>query len=286
MQQFSLNERIFCLTTVTDTHHDVPEGIFARVWDVDSSDEAALLPQVRPPPPGPFPVHRGAAQNPQLPCVTPSFATALLPALPDCSLPPFHPWLLQNNPPFTEVLHFDSQQPCIAPSSATALVLRADGAIALWTASQCTHHTVTSHRLTADDVTSDAVSCHAVSSETVTAPLASNQVAPRRAWSQGPITTIHPPQQSQQDLVYLPHHPVMHPLSASASPATAALSSSASAASDENGGNAGSSGDDREGDSNRNRDRDSSECMVADSNWRWLVMARGAIAEVYDFLVG
>ncbi|CAI6003088.1 unnamed protein product [Closterium sp. NIES-65] len=181
MQQFSLNERIFCLTTVTDTHHDIPEGIFARVWDVDASNQAALLPQ--------------------------------------------------NHPPFTEVLHFDSQQPCIAPSSATAVVLRADGAIALWTASQCAHNIVTPHS------------------------------------------------QSQQDLVYLPHPPVMYPLSTTASSATAA--------SDEIGDNAGSSGgDDCKGDSNNNRDRGSSECVVADSNWRWLVVAGGAIAEVYDFLVG
>ncbi|CAI5949666.1 unnamed protein product [Closterium sp. NIES-65] len=263
MQQFSLNERIFCLTTVTDTHHDIPEGIFARVWDVDASNQAALLPQVRPPPPGApssprcallpqaRPPPPGAPSSPRRallpqgpssftevphkippqPCVTPSFATALLPALPNRSLPPSHPLLLQNHPPFTEVLHFDSQQPCIAPSSATAVVLRADGAIALWTASQCAHNIVTPHS------------------------------------------------QFQQDLVYLPHPPVMYPLSTTASSATAA--------SDENGDNAGSSGgDDCKGDSNNNRDRGSSECVVADSNWRWLVVAGGAIAEVYDFLVG
>ncbi|CAI5949629.1 unnamed protein product [Closterium sp. NIES-65] len=133
-------------------------GVFAHLWDVDASAVAALLSQVRPTLPG-------APYTPTLPGV-PCPPTCALPAtdapspeqvrpLPNrCVLPPtsapspprfstwtpsssqqppppfppsFSPLFLQACPPFTDILHLDSQQPCIAPYSATAVVLRADG---------------------------------------------------------------------------------------------------------------------------------------------------------------
>ncbi|CAI7768748.1 unnamed protein product [Closterium sp. NIES-54] len=178
---------------VTNTRNDIPRGIFARVWDMDAADEAALLPQVHPPSP-----------SSMLSLCSPTF---LLP-----------PSLLQAHPPFTEVLHFDSQQPCIVPSSATAVVLRADGAIALWTASQCTHHT------------------------------ASNQVAPRRARSRA--LPFHPPQKPQQYLVYLPRPPLSYPPPATAVGGDNGLGTGGGCASSgggENGDGDGSSDGDGEG---------------------------------------
>ncbi|CAI5964987.1 unnamed protein product [Closterium sp. NIES-64] len=155
-------------------------GVFARLWDVDASAVAALPSQVRPTLPGaPYtPTLPGVPSPPTcaLPATDAPSPEQVRPLPNRCVLPPtsapspprpiphsprfstwtpsssqqppppfppsFSPLFLQACPPFTDILHLDSQQPCIAPYSATAVVLRADGLVALWTGIKWPDHTV------------------------------------------------------------------------------------------------------------------------------------------------
>ncbi|CAI5486777.1 unnamed protein product [Closterium sp. Naga37s-1] len=85
-----------------------------------------------------LPSCRPIPHSPRFSTWTPSSSQQPPPPFP----PSFSPLFLQACPPFTDILHLDSQQPCIAPYSATAVVLRADGLVALWTGIQWPDHTV------------------------------------------------------------------------------------------------------------------------------------------------
>ncbi|CAI5503420.1 unnamed protein product [Closterium sp. Naga37s-1] len=171
--------------------------VFARLWDVDASAVAAKLSQVRPAPPGAPSSPRCALPQPGAPSPNqvrpPPTRCALLPqdsfltlhALIALLSSPTSPPLLQARPPFTDILHLDSQQPYVTPYSATAVVLRADGAIALWTGIQWPDPAVTSHHVTPDTLSSGAVSSGAVT-------------------TQVPTAASHTPQQSHQSLVLPP----------------------------------------------------------------------------------
>ncbi|GJP31137.1 hypothetical protein CLOM_g16161 [Closterium sp. NIES-68] len=236
MMQFSLNERIFCLTTaINNTQEGIPGSAFARVWDVDAAAVAAHLCQV-------------------LPCAGRCFH--VLAGAGRCRC-----W--QARPPFTEVLHLDSQQPCISPTTATAVLLRADGAIALWTTTQCSTDTQCSND-------NETVTSHCITSDSSDAALAP-----------------HPSQQCQDGLVYLPGPPLWQPQSNLPSCAAASSAAAATVAADGDGGGGDGSdgnggGDIGDGD---NGDQDNSEWVIADSNWRWLVVARGNKAHVHDFIL-